>query len=427
MPSILIAGLGKTGTTGVYNSFKDAVANLDEEYAFLFEPSRPDPLRSLGRYAPYRPILTKIILHRLATCEVRYTDFDHRIMTVRDPRDVVISRLLFRPLNRGTVRKVGIEELKPFIDALREKEADPTSHSVKGLHDLADKLAISDSGWTGLVGNLDKKTQIAEEHDFFISRYEDFVDNRLEALSEYVGFPVVNPAAKDVGWLSHIPRSMGYGDWRNWFLDEDVEFFGSLFSDYLQRYGYTDWELAESPRVDPAISSEYVEKQVSQRLEEVQERFSKEWTVESVDRPEQVDYLRTMAVDGDADAAYRLAQIYTIGKAVEPDPPTSIQWARESAIRGHAAAMSMLSDLLAKTANGDRSAILESRMWAREHEAAMHERQQNRRIERLENNLEKAQDRQRKMTRQLKRARAAGPKSIARRALGRARRALKSS
>ena len=368
MSSILIAGLGKTGTTGVYNSVKQAVRAGSTDYALMFEPGTPDALLALGRYQPYRPILTKVMVARLDEGVARYADFDKRIMTVRDPRDVVISRLLFRPLIRSVVRRISAADMDTFLNALREKEKDPSSWSVRALHELGDQLNIKNSAFDAMVGELRKNTRIIDSENFFVQRYEDFVDGRLDELSDYLGMPVTNPAATSGSWLSHIPRSMGHGAWKHWYTPSDVEYYGEMFSFYLDRFQYTDTELAADQQVDPATSSEYLERQLTERKVQVEHRYNKRWSVEQTTEPEQVEQLRQMADDGDAEAALRLALVLDAGVVgAAPDRAAAIASAREGAVRGHVGAMDVLSGWLIES--GDGEALLEGRMWAREADA----------------------------------------------------------
>jgi len=55
-------------------------------------------------------------------------------------------------------------------------------------------------------------------------------------------------------------RTKSYGDWRNWFTEEDVRIFEPLFAPYMELVGYeaTDWALAPEPVVDPATASRYM-------------------------------------------------------------------------------------------------------------------------------------------------------------------------
>ena len=368
MSSILIAGLGKTGTTGVYNSVKQAVRSGTTDYALMFEPGTPDALLALGRYQPYRPILTKVMVARLDEGVARYADFDKRIMTVRDPRDVVISRLLFRPLIRSVVRRISSADIDTFLNALREKEKDPTSWSVRALHELGDQLNIKNSAFDAMVGELRKNMRIIDAQSFFVQRYEDFVDGRLDGLSDYLGTTVTNPAATAGSWLSHIPRSMSHGAWKHWYTPSDVEYYGDMFRFYLDRFEYTDTELAPDQQIDPATSSEYLERQLTERKVQVEHRYNKQWSVDQTTEPEQVEQLRQMAEDGDAEAALRLAMVLDAGVAgAQPDRAAAIAAAREGAVRAHVGAMQLLAGWLQDS--DDDHAVLEGRMWSREAES----------------------------------------------------------
>ncbi len=66
-----------------------------------------------------------------------------------------------------------------------------------------------------------------------------------------------------------MARSKGHGDWRNWFLAEDVAYFKPLFSDFMQALGYEDcWDLPERPVVSAEKASGYL-----MRLAEERGRF----------------------------------------------------------------------------------------------------------------------------------------------------------
>lgn len=361
MTNILTSGLHKTGTTGLYDAVKRAVVDNDPPYVHLFEPKEPAPFGALDRYAPQRPILTKILVHRLGDCEVDYDSFPRRVMTVRDPRDIAISRLLFRPLYGWTSYHIDPQRLEPFVKALKEKEADPSSHSVLALHDLATELGFEGGMWDKVQSQMAELMRVVDAHDFHLLRYEDFVDGRLDAVSGYLDMEIVNPRATDIGWLSHIPRSMGYGEWRQWFLDEDDRFFGELFADFMQRFGYDDWSRPQTQVIEPATSSDYVSGKVAALIDDRQDRQSN-WSIEWVTEPAQVEDLRSMAVDGRSTWAFRLASVLSRG-VVERDPEGAIHWAREAAVLGHKAAIGLLIRLLADHRADDPLAQGERRFW----------------------------------------------------------------
>jgi|GEM_PF-1101156 len=365
-PSILVSGLAKTGTTGAYDTVRSAVP--DGSYAFVFEPRSPEPLLSLGRYAPERPVLTKIMVEHVNRWAPRYEDFDRRIMTVRDPRDTAISRLLFRPMAGNTPLRIDESTLEPFLDALREKEADPSSHSVKALHELADRLGIGSSPWAGVVNQMQKQQRMIIDQDFFVLHYEDFVDGRLDAASDYLGLSLAGKQTTDDGWKNHISRSLKHGEWRRWFLDEDIEYFGNMFGEYMERFGYTDWEREADPTIDPSTSSDYVVGKAVKRIHERQNLHHTQWTVSSVETHDDLRQIESMARDGRAVWAYRAARVYEENPLFSPNREQAIAWARHGATLGNTSAMDLLARFLRERVSVDREALIEARFWEREQE-----------------------------------------------------------
>lgn len=68
--------------------------------------------------------------------------------------------------------------------------------------------------------------------------------------------------------------------------------------------------------------------------------------------PSALDATRTAAGKGDAEAQYRLAQAYQIGKGLPKDPEMAIMWYRRAVAQGHAQASDELG--FALFAHGDR-------------------------------------------------------------------------
>jgi hypothetical protein len=265
----------------------------------------------------------------------------------------MVSRLLFRPLIRRAVRDAEAANLQRFLDALREKEADPASWSLRALHELADELGLGSSSFGPFVTTLDDTVHADQQGAYFTSRYEDFVDGKLGDLSAYLGRDVVNREAGEDSWLSHIIRSKGWGDWRHWFTADDLEFFRPRFERYMDHFGYTDWSLAIDPVIDPAKSSEFISRKLEERKPQVEARYVNKWSVRSVTDAREVESLTEMAEDGDAVSAQRLALLHRAGQVVEADPTSAVRWARHGAIQGHTPSMRLLADLLDDGADGD--------------------------------------------------------------------------
>jgi hypothetical protein len=384
--SVLVVGAGKTGTTGLYTSIKSAVRERGgDRWYCLFEPVTATPFRGLRRFAPDRPVLTKVMVHRLRRCEVRPATFEHRVLAVRDPRDVLVSRLLFRPLIRASVRSTSSERLERFLTALREKEQDPAAWSVLGLHRLADELEISRSGFETIGRAQQRVVDLDRRGIFRVSRYEDFVDGTVDALAEHLGFELGRRETSSGSWLGHIERTKGRGEWRSWLRPEDVAFFRPIFEPYMTHFGYgDDWDLAHAPEIDPDTCSRYVQRKLVDRRQQVIERYSEPWSTSSVTTPEQVARLLDMADDGDAVSCHRLGLVLRDGGPVPADPAGARRWAEHGALQGHVPSMRLLAELFDARGDGERSqqwhrAAAEMEADARERDEARQRRQARRR------------------------------------------------
>lgn len=360
MDNVLVSGIGKSGTTALYDLIKRGARATDVDVACLFEPATPASLAALRHHQPDRPMLTKVMVNRLEESRVRYEDFPHRLMLVRDPRDVVISRLLFRPLTRGAIAEVTPEQLEPFVAALEQKERDPGSISVGELSRLANELEIGSGSEEALARRLEGKRELIDAHGFRVVRYEDLVDDRLDDLAEELGVPLVDPSKGTGGWLSHISRSKGYGAWRQWFLDEDVAYYDGLFADYLQAFDYPRGEPPpEQQHIDPETSSVYIRTRVEARRREVAVRHQEPPKPQDLD-DEELEALIGMADDGDPVAARRAADALAVRGEVE----RATRLAREAAVRGDLPGMRRLAKLL-RRAGGD-DAVRDAEAWERE-------------------------------------------------------------
>jgi hypothetical protein len=91
--------------------------------------------------------------------------------------------------------------------------------------------------------------------------YEDFVKGLLAEAEEYLGFKLTGKAEVDPKY-NRVERSKRAGNWRNWMTPDDVDFFKPVFTKFMDHFGYDidDWELNNDPVIEPALSSEYVER-----------------------------------------------------------------------------------------------------------------------------------------------------------------------
>lgn len=189
--------------------------------------------------------------------------YDKKIWVARDPRDNAVSDALFRWRRRhGKSRR----QYRACLSLVQWKESDPGAvpfceiyrftgdfGGPQSLEELAEAERTRYEQMCGFVRDL--------RSDWFIFRYEDLVDRNFTALSAYLG--------REVRADVEIPRddqlkarTRSYGDWRNWFLEEDVRILDPIYGPYMDLVGYdrSDWSLNPRPTVSPALASEYMKR-----------------------------------------------------------------------------------------------------------------------------------------------------------------------
>jgi hypothetical protein len=264
---IAILGMYKSGTTALFYRIKNSLAG---DVRTLFEPDRYEPEPA----DLHRWVLAKVILGAPEPGhDVRYETFrgfGKQLLLVRDPRDWLVSGTLF--LIQQDAHLYGDDDkLRRVLDALEQKERDPASLS---LTRLLEQIVSADPG-RSLSRTLEWMARQfrwviefdAGLRDHHRIAYEDLVGGRLRALEDYLGFAL--PGAAEVApEHDHVPRTKSSGDWKNWFLDEDVARFRPLFDEYLRRYGYDlDWRPSAHPVILPEHGSAYVARVVRKRRE----------------------------------------------------------------------------------------------------------------------------------------------------------------
>jgi len=261
--SIVIFGPYKSGTTGVFYKIRNS---LPWTPRILFEADAyvPEPVDSECG------VLAKIILgvdESPAKTE-SYMRFQKRIYLIRDPRDLIISGVLFMIQQEPSIYSQ-TPRLERILGMLMQKEENPQGVSVCDLL----KAVVKESDhhhWSAVVDWLRRQYQWLPEFeggltDYCRVRYEDFVDGKLKALESYLGIPLAGEAVVDDNH-GHVPRTLKYNNWKDWFLEEDIRFFRPLVDNYIRRYGYDPkWELNEHQTILPEHGSQYVQRTVAKR------------------------------------------------------------------------------------------------------------------------------------------------------------------
>jgi hypothetical protein len=252
----LIVGAAKSGTTALVYSVAKALGQAQ----IYFE----EPISTLDRLPAN--VAVKLLLEDESNCDISAlgAGFDRKILLVRDPRDNLVSRLLY--FVAGSRQLLGSDaRLDRFLYLLYTKQRDPDAVTVLDL--LA---AMHETARTVLDQSVETGMRLADFIDanrdaWFIMSYEALVAGDLAGLSAYLGVTVRGHVSVDPTY-ARVERTRGRGDWRNWLTASDVADIRPILAPVMRRLGYEDdWERAPVPLIAPKHSWEYVLRLVAER------------------------------------------------------------------------------------------------------------------------------------------------------------------
>ena len=256
--TIVVFGLGKTGTTALYFKLKEAMA---ADTHCVFEPRGfvPPP-------GSTHNILAKVLIgYNRDVDPSGFLTFDKTLFLTRDPRDTLVSRVLYDIYNEPTI--CGDEaQVDVFVNLLRRKEADPAGTPLREIIDLFDRMAKR-----AVLPRCTRDAGVAldfqrQHGNLFGYRYEDLVRADYAAIEPYLGFTVNRETATVPAEFARVVRTKQAGNWRHWLTAADVDFFRPWFSPYLDHNGYSDdWLLAPEPHIPRGYCSGYVMRLVNER------------------------------------------------------------------------------------------------------------------------------------------------------------------
>lgn len=251
----LIVGSAKTGTTALQYAVAAALGGAPA----LFVEER---IASLERLPPHAVI--KVLFEHEDTPDIAALGarVDRRILIVRDPRDALISRLLYSIA--GNPALLGdAAYLHEFDALLQRKQRAPDSVALQQFPPLREPALLLDTALRvneALAAFAGRSAGV-----WFVLRYEDLVHGRLEALSAWLGVTVKAGVAVDPIY-ARVARTCASGDWRHWFTPADVAQLRVRVAPVLTALGYADdWETASPARIEAAHSWEYFRQLVHER------------------------------------------------------------------------------------------------------------------------------------------------------------------
>ena len=258
---VFILGTGKTGTTALVYKVAGGLPNCK-----AFSGGKPG--KYIGEYenAVYKHTYEerKGKNFELYRDHLKNEHYDRKIWMARDPRDAAVSRMLYR-WHRGILGHK--KQYQVHLDLVLKKEQEPRSVP---FHEIC--RYSGHKGWPCSVEDVIEEEQnryghMCEfvkslENDWYLFKYEEMVDKEFDLLNDYLGFEVVEKAEVPVSTgKAKVVRKKAAGDWRHWFVDEDVALFKPAFLSYMQVVGYDcdDWNLSPEPVIEPQFSSEYMQ------------------------------------------------------------------------------------------------------------------------------------------------------------------------
>ena len=257
---IFILGTGKSGTTALVYKVAGGLPNC---HAF----SGGQPGKYIGDYenAVYKHTYeeSKGKSFELYLNHLKKEHYDRKIWIARDPRDVAVSRMLYRWQKGHKGQK---DQYLAHLNLILRKENNPRSVSFSEIYRYA-----RFNNWPLSLEEVFEEEHVRYQrmHDFlkcldkdwFFFTYEDMVAKNFEALNEYLGFSVLADAEvpQSTG-KAKVIRKKSTGDWRHWFTEEDISLLRPAYTAYMALIGYNcdNWNLAENPVIEPEYSSVYM-------------------------------------------------------------------------------------------------------------------------------------------------------------------------
>jgi hypothetical protein len=261
---IFILGRGKSGTTALL--FKIAAGLPD---CRAFSGGHPGKYGGDFKNAVYKHTYSERKGKTFDVYRQHVSDqpYDRMVWVARDPRDVAVSRMLFR-WHKGP--KGHWKQYRTHLKMVQQKERDPRSIPFHVLcryigHDrwpltteeVAEDERLRYNQMSTFVESLGA--------DWFLFKYEEMIRGNFGDLSNYLGFAVRDEAEVPVSTgKAKVARKKAFGDWRNWFTPEDEDIFKPAYRSYMQAIGYDleDWRVASEPVIEPRFSSMYMKRLV---------------------------------------------------------------------------------------------------------------------------------------------------------------------
>jgi hypothetical protein len=257
----LIVGKAKTGTTAfskiIANSIPGSIYHLEPKGLDYFECKKHDMgkthvVKIIYEHWQSKPRSRNALVHNELSIK-----FHKRIFIVRDPRDEIISRLLYLVYPWAMSGAYQAEKFAQWVELLKMKESNPASVSFFEMVDAV-RLIFGADLVTQLKGNIRAYYEFinAAPSGSYVARYEEFVAGNRAGLENYLGLTF--PEKIELDDLERTKRSASFNNWKEFFLLEDVRRFKEELGPAIDLYGYEDWDISTPSKLDPSNYSDYV-------------------------------------------------------------------------------------------------------------------------------------------------------------------------
>ena len=131
--NILIAGQAKTGTTGLLHLISSSIGR---EHTIIFEP-RECPSKAKQAHSNF---IAKVIIKADVNL-ASFSHFDKKVVIFRDPRDRLISDLLYSEFHASYL--LDEVRVRAVRECLEEKERRPSAISIREVVEVMGAAARS--------------------------------------------------------------------------------------------------------------------------------------------------------------------------------------------------------------------------------------------------------------------------------------------
>lgn len=279
--NVLVVGAAKTGTTIISKTIQGSLPHADfymepKDLAFFMSDSSAGStakvVKIIFEHWNLKPNLRKAIIAN----ELPFR-FDRTIMIVRDPRDEMLSRIMYfiYPWLVKNGYRGNEETIKNWLEFIEQVENSPVEYSFKQVVSFMNSnFGVSFFAATRAL-NVYRDFCEQMRDEVHLVRYEDFMLGNYTETEDYLGFPLVTENGLDHQY-QRTRRSAGFDNWKPLFKQEDKEFFIKRLGGVMEKQGYTDWEF-ESASVLPSENySGYLRRLIAdyRTIEEVNESVS---------------------------------------------------------------------------------------------------------------------------------------------------------